>query len=124
MTKNYRANAYTPLELHRAKIIGDFAAHTADITNVNFEVMTHEEYIDWVISWKRHYKAISNVITAQKQNIQVGEALPNPDPASRMGFASVLRKFANTLLNAREYGRNIRRKIRAEERYDEAYAQV
>ncbi|QIG69780.1 hypothetical protein EVB81_211 [Rhizobium phage RHph_I46] len=113
--KNYRANAYTPLELHRAAIIGEFAAHTADITNVNFEAMTHDEYIDWIVDWKRHYKAISNVISAQKQNIQIGDALPNPDSASRMGFASVLRKFANTLLNAREYGQNVRREVRKKE---------
>ncbi|QNH71914.1 hypothetical protein P9VFCI_041 [Rhizobium phage P9VFCI] len=113
MTKTtYRANAYTPQEMHRAAQIGFLADKLLSVVHVNFHEMTHEEYIDWVNFWKHFYQNVSDYIAAQKQNVVIGEYHPCAEQSDRMSLAATLRRFANTLLNARQYAQNIRREVR------------
>ncbi|QGZ13962.1 hypothetical protein PP939_gp136 [Rhizobium phage RL38J1] len=114
-TTTYRANAYTPHELNRAAQIGFLADKLLGVVLVNFHEMTHEEYIDWVNVWKQFYQNVSNYIASQKQNTVIGEYHPRREQSDRMSLAATLRRFANTLLNAREYGQNVRREVRKQE---------
>jgi hypothetical protein len=114
----YRSNAYTPQELERAITIGEISRQVAEVTNIDFERLTHEEYIEWVGIWKFTYKNVSDCISAQKRNEPIGMNFPQDEAPLRMSFASIIRKFANTLLNAREYARNVRRVIRKAEHDD------
>ncbi|QGZ14231.1 hypothetical protein PP940_gp169 [Rhizobium phage RL2RES] len=114
-TTTYRANAYTPHELHHAARIGFIADKLTGIVFVNFHEMTHEQYIEWVNVWKQIYQNISDYIASQKQNTVIGDYYPLAEQCDRMSLAANLRRFANTLLNAREYGQNVRREVRKAE---------
>lgn len=104
---NYRHNALSPksfgiffniMEVKRVVII---------TCSVDFSVLTREEYNSWVASWKQIYASIVSAIKESKTS---------PDLLFSGGVKhTVIGKelivLANTLLNAREYAKNVRRAI-------------
>ncbi|AKE44817.1 hypothetical protein AU106_gp186 [Sinorhizobium phage phiM9] len=122
-TANYRDNAFTPDEVSLHLVLGALASDVIDVVDVNFAGMTYDEYQAWVVEWKTEYELLSNNILANKRNSTVhlveGDDLENSlfiepvsdDPDVRAAFVAKLKKFANTLLNAREYGKRVRYEI-------------
>ncbi|QIG68143.1 hypothetical protein EVB55_208 [Rhizobium phage RHph_Y68] len=118
MTKNYRSNSYKTTDLDNFVVLGHFSSQIREITNYDFKAFTHAEYIEWIHAWQDSYAKVSACISSQKQNKVIGGYFPGPTSPERMAFASLLRKFANTLLNAREYAKNVRREVRKAEHDD------
>lgn len=148
-TAQYRDNAFTPEKLNLLLVLGSLASDIVDVVDVNFEEMTYEEYKEWVEDWKVEYQLLSLNIVANKKNqifyvfdedaVENGEISPenlmpvhpvSDDPDIRAAYVAQLKKFANTLLNAREYGKRVRYQIQqrsykmeaANEEIDELHA--
>lgn len=73
--------------------------------------MDSDQYHDWVVSWKRKYKEISEMIAYLRS---ISKLVAN-DVASLSTIQITLnhmRMVANTLLNARQFARDSRRAAR------------
>jgi hypothetical protein len=121
--QNYRGNSYSPEEIQNQIFVGYLATLIDDVINTDFVSMTHEQYLDWIEIWKQTYSDISNESTANKQDVivvseyegEVTEFSPISDEQSvRMSYVASLRKYANTLLNARQYAKSVRSQLQNE----------
>jgi hypothetical protein len=61
---------------------------------------THHEYQDWVKTWKANYAMLS----AHIRNLRDSDKYSNTHSA-----CNALRRLVNTMLNARQYARDVRR---------------
>ena len=119
-TPNYRKVSYTPAEISHALKIADQFRPMERMINVDFESLTKEEYDEWVLEWKDWYSYLSTVSSALKTNVERSHTFsdgmmyvitPLDNQAARMSAIADIRKISNTLLNARLFGKEVRRRI-------------
>jgi hypothetical protein len=120
MRSNYREEAYKPQEIrhlatldHRAVTLNELS----EVINHDFRAMSGDEYKAWVKEWKFTYETVSAMIRANKKNEEVVwyyndinfNVLPISDVSGeRASYVMGAKKIANTLLNTREFAKNIR----------------
>lgn len=119
-TPNYRKISYSPSEISAAIKLAENLRPIENMINVDFESLTKKEYDDWVVEWKNWYSYYSTVSSALKKNaVRKFKAAygtefsitPINDQSRRMSAISDVRKISNTLLNARLFGKEVRRRI-------------
>lgn len=112
MTKNslnkYRENAFSAETLRHINIIGDPMVFVSRILLLDFKNLSREEYFDWVDFWRDSYKALSNDLRDLKRS---------SDPTVHRAIVSY-KVLANTLLNARQYAKDVRRAMAENQTYE------
>lgn len=103
----YRDNAFGPSDFINTRLDAKFDDEKnliLDFINQDFDTFDREDYVDWVSNWKQLYLYITLDIKDLKS-------------ASEFKYVKKWQKLANTLLNARTYGKSVRRRM-----LEQAYA--
>lgn len=101
MTKMYRSNAFAPRDFFLHYVMQE-AATLFQSVDIDFSLLTSDEYHEWVGIWKQNYAVLSSQIRTLKDQGYHREA-------------QQIARLANTLLNARQYAKDVRRNIATEE---------
>lgn len=124
MDHYYRENAFSPNEMRPrdSDYYGDLE-YISGLVTQKFHGMSKKEYLTWRTHWKETYADISDrirwlkkypkdMLRAEKENLIEGLSLPNinNDMGNSQSDLKAYQKLANTLLNAREFAKNVRRK--------------
>jgi hypothetical protein len=106
----YRNNAFTVNELAGQEFVAKILPYVMDVVNVDFRTIDKDQYDQWVKEWKATYGIFAD--TLKEIRLDQG-SWENVIESDRHRAAVVLRKYANTLLNARQYAKDIRRIVTA-----------
>lgn len=106
---NYRDNAFAPKEIRiRADDYYDDLFDVSELVSHKFRGMTKIDYLNWRSLWKSKYSELSDTIRGLKRH-PAEIAVDSEEMASTQSDLKAYQKLANTLLNAREYAKNVRR---------------
>lgn len=97
----YRDNSFGPRDFINTEAdihYFDDKYRILEFINRDFAAFDREKYSEWVRFWKVAYLYLSLDIKLYKE-------------AGEFRMVQKYRKLANTMLNAREFGKNVRRKV-------------
>lgn len=106
----YRDNALDVNTIKTLSVTQDLTLKVATFVAQDFKLMDVDEYKSWVTTWKNNYKHIAELIRSTK-DISYSDMLQFGGERSRQHSLHSCSILANTLLNARQYAKDIRRDL-------------